>query len=111
MTNEESNEIVSFMTPGQGVLCQGVAIQVIKQKCIISFKTFFSTLGDGSDKHKKTFPLSLFDFIYSMMGLLIYKYEPFWHEVTVESLILIICIYWQYIDQQKNLLSIFVRLT
>ena len=27
-------------------------------------------------------------FIYSMMGLLIYKYEPFWQEVVVKSLIL-----------------------
>ena len=32
-------------SPGRGVLCQGVAD---------TFKNFFSTLGDGSDKHKKT---------------------------------------------------------
>ena len=56
MTNEESTVIVSFMTPGTGreVLCQGVAIKVVKRKCIISSKAIFSTLGDGSNIYKKT---------------------------------------------------------
>ena len=34
------------------------------------------------------FPLTLLIFVYSMMGLLIYKYEPFLQDVSVESLIL-----------------------
>ena len=34
------------------------------------------------------FPLQWLIFIYSMMGLLIYKYEPFWQEFSVKSLIL-----------------------
>ena len=47
MATEESIKIVSFITPGAGAgLCQGVAD---------TFKSFFFTLGDGSDKHKKTF--------------------------------------------------------
>ena len=33
------------------------------------------------------FPMPLLNFIYSMIGLLICKYEPFWHEVSVEFLI------------------------
>ena len=35
-----------------------------------------------------SFPLALLIFIYSMIGLLICKYEPFWQDVSVESLIL-----------------------
>ena len=76
------------------MLCQGVTIQVIKQNCIvISFKNFFSTSGDGSNKHKKDriddlpidsycinrlycrFSPPLLIIIYSM--LLICKNEPF----------------------------------
>ena len=34
------------------------------------------------------FPLPSFIFIYFMMGLLIYKYEPLWQEVSVKSVIL-----------------------
>ena len=34
------------------------------------------------------FPIPSLIFIYSMMGLLIYKYEPFWQEVSVKYLIL-----------------------
>ena len=34
------------------------------------------------------FPIPSLIFIYSMMGLLIYKYEPLWQEVSVKSLIL-----------------------
>ena len=32
--------------------------------------------------------MPLLNFIYSMIGLLICKYEPFWQEISVESLIL-----------------------
>ena len=47
MANEKSIKIVRFTTLGaeMGPLCQGVAD---------SFKNFFSTLGEGSSKHKKT---------------------------------------------------------
>ena len=44
IANEESTEIISFITPGAGGLCQGVTIRS---------KTSL-LLGDGSDKHKKT---------------------------------------------------------
>ena len=33
------------------------------------------------------FPITSLFFIYSMMGLLIYKYEPLWQEVSVKFLI------------------------
>ena len=47
MANEKSIKIVSFTTLGAegGPMCQGVAD---------SFKNFFSTLGNGSGKPKKT---------------------------------------------------------
>ena len=44
MAIEESTKIISFITPGAGGLCQGVAIR----------SKNLSTFGDGSDKHKKT---------------------------------------------------------
>ena len=48
MINEESIEILNFITPGTGVLCQGVAYSG-------SYSELSKTsLGDGSDKHKKT---------------------------------------------------------
>ena len=46
MVNKEgSTEIVNFMTPGALGLVSGRGH---------TFKNFFSTLEDGSDKHKKT---------------------------------------------------------
>ena len=81
MTNEDSIKILNFITPGAGggILCQGVAD---------TFKNFFSTLEDGSDKPKKTvlmmcllIPITktahiavflcIGDFYLFMMGLLI----------------------------------------
>ena len=94
MTSEESTKTVRFMTPGAGVLVPGCGRKSHISKSTISFKSF-STLGNGSDKHKKTvlmicllIPvvltgylaavfLPLLIFIYSMMGLLICKYQPF----------------------------------
>ena len=45
INKERSTEIVNFMTPGAWGLVSG---------CGHTFKNFFSTLEDGSDKHKKT---------------------------------------------------------
>ena len=103
ITKEVSIYIINFMTPRAGVhvLERGHVSYIVKMHN--SFKKFFSTLRDGSDKHTHTkrfddvhidsfcinklyciFPLPLLIFIYSMMGPLI------WQEVSVQSLIRVV---------------------
>ena len=74
MTKEGGKtKIVNFMITGAGVLMLGRG----HISHIVNMLSIYSTL---------IFPIPSLIFIYSMMGLLIYKYEPFWQEVSVISL-------------------------
>ena len=91
MTNEESTEIVSFMAPWQGSLEPGCGHQSHMVKRHYFFKNlllyfwglFRQTQKDSFDDvpfdsyciNKLSLPLLIF--IYSMIALLICKYEPF----------------------------------
>ena len=103
-------EIVSFMIPGIGGLVPGCGHKshVLVVKMHYFFKYLLLNLGgqfrqtqiDSFDdvpvdsyctcinRLYCSFPLPLLIFIYSMMELLICKYEPFWQEVNVQYLIL-----------------------
>ena len=75
MTKEESTKIVNFMTPGAGVLMIGRGHKNHYSEYVLS-----STLSICSTCEKGLrccFPIPSLIFIYTMIGLLIYKYEPF----------------------------------
>ena len=105
MTNEESTEIVSFITPGTGGLVPGFCHNSLNAKMHYDFWKLPLHLGGWFKQTQKnsfdmpidsdcfnrlhcSFTLSLLIIILNLMGLLICKYEPFWQEVSVESLIL-----------------------
>ena len=92
------------MTPrGQGVLCQDVAIKSFSENALFFLKYILLYFEGWFKQTQKdsfegvpfdsycinrlycSFPLALLIFIYSMIGLLICKYEPFWQEVSVVS--------------------------
>ena len=75
MTKEGSTTIENFMIPGAGFLVLGCGH--ISHKAKMPYKRLWCC-----------FPVPSLIFIYSMMGLLIYKYEPLLQEVSVKSLIL-----------------------
>ena len=70
ITKDGSIKIIIFMTPRAGVLVllRGHISSISEYALIILYNTFIVA--------------------YSMMGLLKYKYEPFWQEVSVKCLIL-----------------------
>ena len=69
MTKEGGKtKIVNFMTPGAGVLMLGRGHLIYYSEYVLS-----STLSINS---KLILPIPSLIFIYSMLGLLIYKYEP-----------------------------------
>ena len=108
MTEEGSTKTGNFMTPGVGVLvlrCGHVShivctcVHYIFKNLLLYFGGCFRQTQKNSfdnvhidsyciNRLYCSFPLALLIFIYSMMGLLIWKYEPFWQKVSVESLIL-----------------------
>ena len=88
ITKEGSTKIVNFMTPWAGVLLFGCGhINPYRKHVLSSTLSIYSTLIAIGLWCCFPIPWSLI-FIYSTMGLLIYKYEPFWQEVNVKSLIL-----------------------
>ena len=107
---KERNKIVHFMTPRTGVLLLGHGHKSHYSGYVLSFTlSIYSTLiaivsrdYDAELLYHRWFSFILwysffmifiysfifYDFLYSMMGLLIYKNEPFCKEVRVKSLIL-----------------------
>ena len=85
MTKEGSTKIVNFNTPMAEVLMLGRGHRI----CIIFYSINILHIDRYCVKGLWCrFPIPLLIFIYSMIGLLICKYEPFWREVSVKSLIL-----------------------
>ena len=82
MTKEGSTKIVNFMTPGAGVLMlgHGHISHIVKMHYFFLKSALFPSIDQTN-----------LIFIYFMMWLLICKYEPFWREVNIESLILSDC--------------------
>ena len=73
MTKGGSTKIVNFMTPGAGVLILGRGhISHCSDYVVSSTLSMYSTLV----AIMVCFPIPSLIFIYFMMGLLIYKYEP-----------------------------------
>ena len=79
ITKEGSTQIVNFMTPGALVLMLGRShISHYSEYVLSSTLSIYSTLiTDVLRDYDAAFLYPLLIFIYSMMGLLIYKYEPF----------------------------------
>ena len=79
MTKEGSTQIVNFMTPGAGVLMLGRGhISHCSEYVLSSTLSIYSTLiAVVLRDYDAAILYPLLIFIYSMMGLLIYKYEPF----------------------------------
>ena len=79
MTKEGSTKIVNFMTPGAGVLMLGRGhISHYSEYVLSSTLSIYSTLiAVVLRDYDAAILYPLLIFIYSMMGLLIYKYEPF----------------------------------
>ena len=92
MTKKGCTKIVNFMTPGAGVLMLGYGhLSHYSEYAVFSTLSIYSTLVACVPCVKGLwccFPIPSLIFNYSMMGLLIYKYEPLWQEVSVKSLIL-----------------------
>ena len=89
MTKEGSTEIVNFMTLRAGVLVLGHSyISYYSESVLSSTRSIYSTLIAIVLRDYDVAFLYHHWFIFSMMGLLIYKYEPFWQEVSVKSVIL-----------------------
>ena len=88
ITKEGSTKIVNFITPRVGVLILGYGhISHKGENVLSSTLSIYSTLiaivfrdYDAALLYHRWFSF--------MMGLLIYKYEPFWQAVSVKSLIL-----------------------
>ena len=78
MTNEGSTEIVNFMTPGAGVLVLGSGhISHYSEYVLSSTLSIYSTfIAIVLRDYDAAYPIPLLIFIYSMMGLLICKFEP-----------------------------------
>ena len=94
MDNEESTKIVSFMTPGQGGLARMWPLKSYSENALFLLKLLLyfwgclrKTQQDSFDdvpvdfywfnRLYCSFPLPLLIFTYSVMGLLICKYQPF----------------------------------
>ena len=90
MTEEGSAKIVNLMTPGAGDLMLGH--DYISHYSVYALSSTLSLYGTWIAivlrDYRTCFPMLLLIYIYSMMGLLIRKYQSFWQEVSVESLIL-----------------------
>ena len=77
MTKEGSTKIVTFMTPGAGVLMFGCGhISHFSENVVSSTLSKYSTLIAIMLRDYEAAFLPSLIFNYSMMGLLIYKYEP-----------------------------------
>ena len=79
MTEEGSTQIVNFMTPGAGVQMLGPG-HISHYSEYVSFSTLliYSTLiAIVLRDYDAVFPIPSLIIIYSMIRLLIYKYEPF----------------------------------
>ena len=88
MTKEGSTKIVNFMTPGVGVLMLGLGhISHYSEYVLSSTLSIYFTI-DIVLKNYDAFFLCHYWFLFSMMGQLICKNEPFWQEVNVKCLIL-----------------------
>ena len=80
MTNEWSTEIVNFMTHWAWVLMLGRGhishyIEYVVSSTLSIYSTLIAIVLRDYDAASYTII-----FIYSMMGLLIYKYEPLWQD-------------------------------
>ena len=91
MTKEGSTKIVISWPSGAGVLMLGRGhISHCNEYVVSSTLSIYSPLI-AITRAKGLwccFPIPSLIFVYSLMGLLIYKYEPLWQEVSVNSLIL-----------------------
>ena len=85
MTKEGSTKIVNFNTPMADVLMLGRDHRICNIFYSINIQHIDCYCVQGL---WCCIPIPWLIFIYSMMRLLIYKYEPFWQEVGVKSLIL-----------------------
>ena len=82
---EGSTKIVNFMTPGTGGFVLRVWLyKPYREYVLSSTRSIYSTSINISLEDL----LPLLIFLYSMMELLICKYEPFCQDLDVESLIL-----------------------
>ena len=90
MIKEGSTKTVNFIIIGAGVLMLGHGhIGHYSEYVLSSIVSIYSTLIAIVIRGLWCFfPMPFLIFNYSMMGLLIYKYEPYWHEDSVKSLIL-----------------------
>ena len=77
MTKEGSTQIVNFMTPGAGVLMLGRGHISHYSELLSSTLSIYSTLIAILLRDYDAAFLFHGFFIYFMIGLLIYKYEPF----------------------------------
>ena len=79
MTKEGSTNIVNFMTSRAGVLMLGVVIYVIIviMYYLYQYTTHCMIATVLKDYVAACLPIRSLIFIYYMMGLFIYKYEPF----------------------------------
>ena len=89
MTKEGSIKIVNFMTLRAGVLMlRRDHTSHYSEYVVSSTPSVYSTLIAIVLRDYDASFYTIVNFIYSMMGLLIYKYEPYWQEVSGKSLFL-----------------------
>ena len=112
-TKEGSSKIVNLMTPGAGVLMLGRGhISHYSEDVLystLSIHVYSTLIAIALRDYDAAFP-----FHHWMMGLLIYKYEPLWQEVSVKSLIFkwplrpVGLLFYSRIETHRNLMGVFL---